>query len=379
MKYINNVAVINFLARRNFSALLGFLVVLFMLCSGCATSTPGVGMQKKIAQKTYVIIGASSGFGRGVAEQVGSYGAKVLIAARRDEALQEVANTIRSRGGTAITLPMDISKPADLDKVRTLALKEFGHVDVWINMAGVGAIGRFWEIPIADQARIVEINLTGFIYASHAAITLFKNQGFGTLINMCSIESVNPLAYHAAYAATKAGVLNLSKTINQELRLADYDRIIVVTIEPWAVDTPFWRHAANYSGGTPRMAAMDPPSKVVNATIRASIRQRRELLLDGKPKGQNFHIGFFQDLLNVYRQTSHTGTRSERHHLRIRPPAQLLDLYRQVPALRMGYGSELKRKSNCSVSLTNSFHYPVPPSHAPLAPICISLIERAIV
>jgi short-subunit dehydrogenase len=287
-KYINSMARANFLAGRNLFLYWGFAALLGVICNGCATAKPGIGLQKKIAQKTYVIIGASSGFGRGVAEKLGSYGAKVIIAARRGEALEEVAHTIRSHGGTAITLPMDISKPADLAKIQALALKEFGHVDVWINMAGVGAIGRFWEIPIADQAKIVEINLTGFIYASHAAITIFKNQGFGTLINMGSIESINPLAYHASYSATKAGVLNLSKTIGQELRLAGYDRIKVVTIEPWAVDTPFWRHAANYSGGTPRMAAMDPPSKVVNAVIRASIRPRRELSVGWKAKGAKF-------------------------------------------------------------------------------------------
>jgi len=306
----------NFLVQGNPFVRLGIIAFLCVLFNGCATSTPGVGMQKKIAQKTYVIIGASSGFGRGVAEQVGSYGAKVLIAARRGEALEDVARTIRSRGGTAITLAMDISKPEDLDKIRALALKEFGHVDVWINMAGVGAIGRFWEIPVADQARIVEINLTGFIYASHAAITLFKNQGFGTLINMGSIESVNPLSYHASYAATKAGVLNLSKTINQELRLAGYDRIKVVTIEPWAVDTPFWRHAANYSGGTPRMAAMDPPSKVVNATIRASIRPRRELSVGWKAKGAKFSHWLFPGFTERI-----SANIAHRYQIRKAPPA----------------------------------------------------------
>jgi len=263
-------------------------LLLCLIHSGCATSTPGISMQRKIAQKNYVIIGASSGFGRGVAEEVGRYGAKVILAARRGDALEEVASQVRKNGGTAITTTMDISKPADVARLKTLALKELGRVDVWINMAGVGAIGRFWDIPIADQARVVEINLTGFIYASHAAIDLFRNQGSGTLINMGSIESVNPLAYHASYSATKAGILNLSKTIHQELRLEGYKNIKVVTIEPWAVDTPFWRHSANYSGGTPRMAAMDPPSKVVNAVVRASVRPRKELSVGWKAKGAKF-------------------------------------------------------------------------------------------
>ncbi len=267
--------------------LYSFLVVLcaFWL-GGCATSELGSSGQKKVAGKTFVIVGASSGFGRGVAEQLGAYKANVVLAARRGELLEEIATKIRAAGGTALVVPMDISKPEDVQRLTQATLQQYGKIDVWINMAGVGAIGRFWEIPIEDQGRIVDINLKGFIYGSHAAIRQFKAQGYGTLINMGSIESVNPLAYHASYAATKGGILNLGQAINQELRLSGLKKNIrVVTVEPWAVDTPFWGHAANYTGKTARMAIMDPPSKVVNATIRASLRGRHEKPVGWKAKG----------------------------------------------------------------------------------------------
>ena len=261
-----------------------FLLTAFII-TGCATSKLGPSGQRKVQGKTFVIIGASSGFGRGVAEQLGAYKANVVLAARRSDLLEEVAGRVRAAGGTAMVVTLDISKPEDIKRLSDAAVKQYGKIDVWINMAGVGAIGRFWEIPIEDQARIVDINLKGFIYGSHAAIRQFRTQGYGTLINMGSIESENPLAYHASYAATKGGVLNLGQAINQELRLSGYRNIKVVTVEPWAVDTPFWQHAANYSGGTPRMAAMDPPSKVVNAVIRGSIRPRKELPVGWKAKG----------------------------------------------------------------------------------------------
>lgn len=263
---------------------LAFTLLSFFL-GGCATSELGKSGQRKTAGKTFVIVGASSGFGRGIAEQLGAYGANVVVAARRTELLEEVARNVRAAGGTALVVTMDISKPEDVQRLADAALQEYGDIDVWINMAGVGGIGRFWEIPIEDQARIVDINLKGFIYGSHVAIRQFRSQGYGTLINMGSIESVNPLAYHASYAATKGGILNLGQALNQELRLDGHRNIRVVTVEPWAVDTPFWRHAANYSGGTARMAAMDPPRKVVNATIRASLRRRNELPVGWKAKG----------------------------------------------------------------------------------------------
>ncbi|WP_256007314.1 SDR family NAD(P)-dependent oxidoreductase [Pedobacter deserti] len=263
-------------------------VAITIVSLGCATSKLGKPGQQKINGKTYVIIGASSGFGRGVAEELGRYKANVVIAARRENDLEEVATNIRNAGGTALVVPMDISKPEDIERLTKAAVDKYGKIDVWINMAGVGAIGRFWDIPIADQARLVDINLKGFIYASHAAVQLFRSQGYGTIINMGSIESHNPLAYHASYAATKGGILNLSQAINQELRLNGYKKIKIVTVQPWAADTPFWRHAANYSGGTPRMAAMDPPEKVVNAVIRMSLRPRKELAVGWKAKGAKF-------------------------------------------------------------------------------------------
>ncbi|MFC3199708.1 SDR family NAD(P)-dependent oxidoreductase [Parapedobacter deserti] len=238
-------------------------------------------------------MGASSGFGRGVAEQLGEYQANVVLAARRSELLEEIAGRIEAAGGIALVVPMDISNPEDVERVTKAAVSRYGNVDVWINMAGVGAIGRFWDIPLEDQARLVDVNLKGLIYGSHAAITLFRKQGHGTLINMGSVESDSPIAYHAAYAATKAGVLNLGQAINQELRLNGHKNIKVVTIKPWATDTPFWRHAANYSGGTPRMAAMDPPEKVVNAVIRRSLRPRKQAAVGGKAKAAVFFHRLF--------------------------------------------------------------------------------------
>lgn len=259
----------------NYISVVGLL--LGMCLSSCATWDLGKQGQQKTAGKTFVIIGASSGFGRGVAEQLGAYKANVVLAARRTEVLEEVAANVRKAGGTALVVTMDITKPEDVQRLADAAVQQYGKIDVWINMAGVGAIGRFWEIPIEDQVRIVDINLNGFIYGSHVAINQFRKQGYGRLINMGSIESENPLAYHASYAATKGAVRNLGQALNQELRLVGYKKIRVVTVEPWAVDTPFWGHAANYSGGTPRMAAMDTPDKVVNATIRASLRRKNEL------------------------------------------------------------------------------------------------------
>lgn len=260
-------------------------LALALLLGGCATSRPGAAVQRRVQGKTYVIVGASSGFGRGMALQLGAYKANVVLAARRAELLEEVAAQIRAAGGTALVVPTDITQPEQVQQLAAAAVKQYGRVDVWVNDAGVGGIGRFWDLPLADYSRIIDVNLKGIVYGSQVAVRQFIAQGRGTLLNLGSVESEVPLAYHAVYASTKGAIRNLDQALLQELRLNGHSHIDVVTIEPWAADTPFWGHAANYSGGTPRMAAMDPAAKVVNAMVRASVRPRQELPVGWKARG----------------------------------------------------------------------------------------------
>ncbi|UYQ95807.1 SDR family NAD(P)-dependent oxidoreductase [Chitinophaga horti] len=260
------------------------LVLVAVLLGSCATANLSKSGQRKTAGKVFVVTGASSGFGRGVAEELGTYGASVVLVARRTELLKEIAARIDSAGGKALVVTADVSNEDDIQRVTDTAVAVFKKVDVWINNAGVGSIGRFWEIPLAEHSRLIDVNLKGVIYGSYAAIRLFRSQKFGTLINTGSIDSEVPLAYQSSYSASKAGVRSLGQAIHQELRLNNERYIRVVTIMPWAADTPWWRHAGNHSGGTPRMAAPDKPDKVVNAIIYASLHRRKELAVGWKAR-----------------------------------------------------------------------------------------------
>jgi short-subunit dehydrogenase len=251
--------------------------------SGCATPSALPARDARlIAGKTYVITGASSGFGRGVALAAGRNHANVVLAARRADVLEQVAAQIRAAGGSALVIPTDVSKPEDVDRLGRAALAQFGRIDVWINDAAVGTIGRFADIPVSDHARVIDVNVKGVIYGSHAALTQFRAQGYGTLINIGSVESKVPLAYHASYSASKHAILGLDGALNQELRLAGEKRIKVVTVMPWAADTPFWQHAGNYSGRSPRMILMDGPDKVVDAITWMSIHPRKRISVGWK-------------------------------------------------------------------------------------------------
>lgn len=234
--------------------------------------------------KTFVVIGASSGFGKGVALKLGRYGANVVLASRRDELLDEVADKINGFGGKALVHPLDISDKEAIESLTQKAVDAFGNIDAWINNSGVYMVGRFWEIPVDEQSKLIDVNLKGYLYGTYAAAARFLEQGYGTIINVGSIDSEIPMAYNAAYASTKAAIRSMGQALNQELRLAGHHDIKVVTIEPWAVDTPLWQHAANYTGGTPRQAAMDDPSKVVDAIIRSLFTRNPEVPVGWKSK-----------------------------------------------------------------------------------------------
>lgn len=274
------------------AAMCGFM----FLMQSCTTWKTGKTGQRKITGKTYVIIGASSGMGRGVAQELGKYKANVVLAARRTELIEQIADTIRKSGGNALAVTADISRPEDVEKVAQAALKQYGKIDVWINIAGVTAVGRFWEVPIEDQMRVIDVNLKGFFYSSRIAVEQFMKQREGVLINVASAMAEIPLAYQSGYSATKSGIRSLDLALGQELRLNGYDKIKVVTIEPWAVDTPIWRHAANYTGVEPKMSMMDEPDKVVYAILRKSLRPKKIVAVGWKAQAASFSANVFPRL-----------------------------------------------------------------------------------
>lgn len=252
--------------------------------------------RETVTGATIVITGASSGFGRGTALALAAMGANVVLTARRTAALEELAAEIVANHGSVLFLTSDVSDPRDVVRLAEAAIDRFGQIDVWINNVGIGALGLFWDIPPEVHARVIDVNLKGLIYGAHEALRHFLVQGYGTLINVGSIDSEVPLAYQASYAATKAGVLSLSRSLNEELRLTGNESIKIGTIMPWAVDTPWWTHAANYSGHAPRMAAMDDPQIVVDAIVAACTDPKEEQPVGWKAQASNMSHHVFPEL-----------------------------------------------------------------------------------
>lgn len=241
---------------------------------------------EELAGRTVVVTGATSGLGRGTALRLAHSGARVVVAARRGNVLDELVAEIATAGGEAVSVVADVSSFADVQRIARVALERFGGFEIWVNNVGIAALGAFWEVPVEDHARVVEVNLNGYVYGSHVALRHFVERGTGTLVNIGSVESEVPLAYQSTYAATKAAILSLGRSLNEDLRLAGHsDSIAVGTVMPWAIDTPFWQHAANYTGHTARMAAMDDPSIVVDAIVKACVDPRERQPVGWKAHG----------------------------------------------------------------------------------------------
>lgn len=266
-----------------------------------------MGTRGSLAGRTIVITGASSGFGRGASLALGARGAHVVVAARRSALLDEVVAQITEAGGSALAVPTDVS---DADAVERLAVRaeEFtGHIDVWINNAGVGVMGLFWEVPLADHTRLVDVTFKGMLSGSHVALRRFCARGEGVLINVGSVAGEVPLAYQASYAAVKAGISSLGRSLNEELRLAGLgESIKVSTILPWAADTPWWEHVGNYTGHAPRLAALDDPDIVVEAIVDACTDPQQERPVGPKARSAKASHRLFRELTERF-----SGTLSE--------------------------------------------------------------------
>jgi short-subunit dehydrogenase len=219
--------------------------------------------------KVIVITGASSGFGKGAALEFARQGASVVLAARREELLDELAQECQNLGGQALSVPTDVSDPEEVGQLAQATLNAFGRIDVWVNNAGAGALGRFEEIPLGAHIKVIEIDLLGTLYGSYFAMQQFRQQQSGILINISSLLGKTPSPYYASYAAAKHGVVGLSSTLRQELRENDIENIRVCTVLPTSMDTPFFDHAANYTGREVQpIPPLYHPQEVIDVIVR---------------------------------------------------------------------------------------------------------------
>lgn len=233
---------------------------------------------RPLQDKTIVITGASSGAGRATAIEFARHGAKIILAARNMEALDEVEAICREMGALALAVKTDVTDAEAMKDLAATAAAFGGSIDVWVNNAGVLAAGEFTETPIEIHDQVIRINLMGYIHGAHAVMPYFKRQQYGVLINNISIGGWFPVPYSVGYSASKFGLRGYSEALRGEL--SQYRNIHVCDLFPAFLDTPGIQHAANYSGKILRPAPpVYDPQKVARAIVKAAQRPKRSVVI----------------------------------------------------------------------------------------------------
>lgn len=184
-----------------------------------------------------IITGASSGIGRAVAQKFTEHGAKVALAARRQEKLEDLAREITGAGGEILVVPTDVLQKDQIQNLVNETVKKWGKIDILVNNAGVLRMASFLEMPEEDWDLVVDVNLKGQFLVAQAVARVMKENHYGRIVNTASIASGQQgvgVAMAAHYTASKGGVVALTEAM--AIELAPYG-ILVNALAPGLIET----------------------------------------------------------------------------------------------------------------------------------------------
>jgi NAD(P)-dependent dehydrogenase (short-subunit alcohol dehydrogenase family) len=203
--------------------------------------------------KVAIVTGASGGIGRAIAEAFAAEGARVVLAARSTDKLDELARSIAAAGGTALAVTTDVTREDEVARLFARTIDAYGTLDVLVNNAGMADHTPTDELPLSTWQAVVDLNLTGPFLCSREALRIMKPRGKGRIINLGSISAKVPRENAVAYTATKFGLEGMTRSVALDARKHG---IAVSIVHPGSTLSGFTgRHGQDV--GNPRMAAED--------------------------------------------------------------------------------------------------------------------------
>jgi short-subunit dehydrogenase len=260
---------------------------------------------KRLQDRVAIITGASSGIGRACAEAFAAEAARLVLIARNQSALREVAARCQQLGSAVAPLVVDgdIADAAVWQTAVARAVKEWGRLDILVNNAGIGHNLLFEELSWEQIVRIFQTNVSGALLGIRAALFQMKRQPLidiggrqlrGQIINVSSVVAFKGVPQLGVYCATKSALRALTESLRIELQL---HAIEVIGIYPGTTRTDFFRRA--YTDGRPWLveprAAMSA-ERVAGAILRAALGHRREVVLTISGKILMYSARFFPRL-----------------------------------------------------------------------------------
>jgi short-subunit dehydrogenase len=214
----------------------------------------------RLAGQVALVAGASRGIGRAVAEAFAREGARLALLARGQAGLDEVAAAVTRAGSEALTLTGDAAREDTATRAVADTRARFGRLDCLVAAQGTGTFGPLETSTLADWEAMLRGNLTATYLLSRAALPGMLAAGRGTIVVVVSLAAVRAIPGCAAYTASKAGALGLTRALAAEVRGRG---VRVAALCPGAVDTPFWDGIP----GAPDRARMLRPAAVAEAAL----------------------------------------------------------------------------------------------------------------
>ena len=228
-----------------------------------------------LSGKIVVVTGASSGIGRAAAREFAKRGARLVVAARREQALEELATECRELGAAVLVVPTDVARDDEVERLVTASLALENRIDVWVNNAGTTLFGPLEDGPFDAHQRVIDTNLFGAMRCARLVVPVFRRQQRGVMVNVGSILSKIGQPFVPSYVISKFGLRGLSEALRAEL--ADLPHVHVCTLFPYATATPHFESGANFTGLAARpIPPVQPPATVAKALVDLAARPRRE-------------------------------------------------------------------------------------------------------
>ncbi len=231
---------------------------------------------KPLSKQVMVITGASSGIGLATAIMAAKAGVKLVLTARNEKALREIADNLKQKGTEVEILAVDIGLEQDVQKIADAAIKRFGRIDTWVNNAGVDIWGRLEEVSDEDNQRLFKTNFWGTVYGSKTAVSHLKKTG-GALINVGSVASDRGFPLQGMYCASKHAVKSFTETLRSELQEQGIP-VSVTLIKPASIGTPLAKQCKNYLEFEPKLPSpVYAPEEVATSILYAAVNPVRDI------------------------------------------------------------------------------------------------------
>nr|WP_315201275.1 3-ketoacyl-ACP reductase [uncultured Flavobacterium sp.] len=222
-----------------------------------------------LKNKNALITGAGKGIGKAIALALAKEGVNVILLARTQDEIENVAAKARSLRVKSLAITADV---ADINSVNTAvekALAEFKTIDILINNAGIAAFGKFLELEPADWERIIQVNLMGTYYVTRAILPNMIERQTGDIINISSTAGLNGNALTSAYSASKFAVLGLTDSLMQEVRKHN---IRVTALTPSTVATDLAKELKLTDGNPEKVMQSEDVAELIISQLKLNRR-----------------------------------------------------------------------------------------------------------